>query len=78
MSSLKDYFHTDWGAMTTNDWIGTILTVVIFLLMVGLYVYVLRPKNRDKLESKRFIPMDEDRIDSGDKNGGEKPFSGRK
>ena len=70
MSSLKEYFHTDWGAMTTNDWIGLILTVVIFLLMVGLYVYVLRPKNRDKLERQRFIPVDDERTDSGDKNGG--------
>lgn len=70
MSSLKEYFHTDWGAMTTNDWIGLILTVVIFLLMVGLYVYVLRPKNREKLERQRFIPVDDERTDSGDKNGG--------
>nr|WP_218650000.1 cbb3-type cytochrome c oxidase subunit 3 [endosymbiont of Lamellibrachia barhami] len=56
--------------MTTNDWIGLVMTVVTFLLMVGLYFYALRPKNRDKLEKNRFIPMDEDRIDSGDKNGG--------
>ena len=78
MSSLKEYFHTDWGAMTTNDWIGTILTVVIFLLMVGLYVRVLRPKNREKYESRRFIPLDEDNTDSGDKDGGTESFPGRK
>lgn len=70
MNSLLEYFHTDWEAMTTNDWIGLIMTVVTFLLMVGLYFYALRPKNREKLEKNRFIPMDEDRIDSGDKNGG--------
>jgi len=71
VSSLTDYFQTDWEAMTTNDWIGTILTVVVFLLMVGLYVYVLRPKNRDKFESKRFMPFEDgDKQDSGDKNGG--------
>ena len=70
MNSLIDYFHTDWEAMTTNDWIGLIITVVVFLLMVGLYVYVLRPKNRDRLERQRFIPVDEERTDSGDKNGG--------
>ena len=71
MNSLKEYFYTDWGAMTTNDWIGTILTVVIFLLMVGLYVYVLRPKNRDKFESKKYIPLDdEDNKASGEKDGG--------
>ncbi len=70
MSNLAEYFHTDWAAMTTNDWIGLIMTVVTFLLMVGLYFYALRPKNREKLEKNRFIPMDEDRTDSGDKNGG--------
>ncbi|MEN8166389.1 MAG: cbb3-type cytochrome c oxidase subunit 3 [Pseudomonadota bacterium] len=70
MNSLAEYFHTDWEAMTTSDWIGLIMTVVTFLLMVGLYFYALRPKNREKLEKNRFIPMDEDRIDSGDKNGG--------
>ena len=57
--------------MTTNDWIGTILTVVIFLLMVGLYVYVLRPKNREKFESKKFIPLDDEvKQENGEKDGG--------
>ena len=60
MSKLKEYFYTDWEAMTASDWVGMILTVVIFLLMVALYFYVLRPKNREKLEKQRFIPMDED------------------
>ena len=70
VNSIKEYFHTDWEAMTTNDWIGTILTVVVFLLMVGLYVYVLRPKNREKFESKRFIPLeDEGKQENGEKDG---------
>jgi cytochrome c oxidase cbb3-type subunit IV len=70
VSSLKEYFHTDWEAMTTNDWIGLSMTVVAFLLMIIVYFYALRPKNRDKLEKNRFIPMDDDATDSGDKNGG--------
>ena len=70
MSSLKEYFHTDWEAMTTNDWIGLSMTVVAFLLMVIVYFYALRPKNKEKLEKNRFIPMDDDVTDSGDKNGG--------
>lgn len=57
--------------MTTNDWIGLTMTVVAFILMVIVYFYALRPKNREKLEKNRFIPMDdEDATDSGDKNGG--------
>ncbi|QEP43758.1 cbb3-type cytochrome c oxidase subunit 3 [Ectothiorhodospiraceae bacterium BW-2] len=46
--------------MTLNDWIGTILTVVVFFLMIWAYFYALRPKNRDELESRRHIPFDED------------------
>ncbi len=65
-----DYFRTDWGAMTGHDWVGTILTVVIFFLMLGLYIIVLRPKNRDKFEQQKYIPLDdEEQKDSGEKNG---------
>ncbi|GAB0148533.1 MULTISPECIES: CcoQ/FixQ family Cbb3-type cytochrome c oxidase assembly chaperone [unclassified Marichromatium] len=60
MNSLSDYFHTDWQAMTVNDWIGTILTVVVFVLMVVAYFLVFRPKNRDRLESMKHIPFDDD------------------
>lgn len=70
MNSLKEHFATDWAAMTVNDWVGTILTVVIALLMVVLYVYVLAPKNRDRLEAMRNIPFDEDKPDSGERDGG--------
>ena len=77
MNSLQDYFHTDWAAMTATDWFGTIFTVVMFLLMAGLYIYVLRPKNREKFESKKYIPLDDDEImNIGDKNGGKKSISG--
>jgi cytochrome c oxidase cbb3-type subunit 4 len=70
VNDLKEYFHTDWGAMTASDWVGMILTVVIFLLMIVAYFYVFRPKNREKLESKRFIPFEEDNQVSGEKDGG--------
>ena len=69
MSSLLEYFHTDWEAMTANDWIGMILTVVVFLLMVVVYIYVLHPKNREKLEAQRHIPMEEDRIQAEKQDG---------
>jgi cytochrome c oxidase cbb3-type subunit 4 len=65
-----EYFETDWQAMTAADWVGTILTVVIFLLMVIAYFQVFRPKNRDKLESRKHIPFDEDNEDIGDNDGG--------
>ncbi len=55
-----DYFDTDWAAMSTNDWIGTILTVAVFFLMIWAYVSVFHPKNRESLESRRHIPFDDD------------------
>lgn len=70
MNSLAEYFHTDWAAMTVSDWIGTILTVVVFILMVVLYFQVLRPKNRDRLEARKYIPFEDDKEFNGDKDGG--------
>jgi cytochrome c oxidase cbb3-type subunit 4 len=43
--------------------------------MVVLYVYVLAPKNRDRLEAMRQIPFDEDKPDSGEKDGRKEPLS---
>lgn len=65
MSNSGGYFDTDWAAMTLHDWIGLIITVIIFLLMVGLYVYVLNPKNKDKLEKQRHLPDEDDDDRSG-------------
>lgn len=68
MSKLLEYFQTDWSAMTATDWFGTALTVIIFLLMLGLYIWVLRPKNKDKIESHRTLPLEEER-NSENKDG---------
>lgn len=61
---MSDYFYTDWAAMTSHDWMGLFLHILIFFLMVGLYVKVLNPKNREKYESQRHLPIDDDWIDS--------------
>lgn len=60
MSDLLEYFHTDWASMTFNDWIGMLLSLGIFVLMVWLYFYVFNPKNKEKFESQRTIPLDDD------------------
>jgi cytochrome c oxidase cbb3-type subunit 4 len=70
VSSLAEHLHTDWEAMTTNDWIGLTLTVVIFLAMVVAYFQVFRPKNRDKLEQMKHIPFEDDNEHNGEKDGG--------
>jgi cytochrome c oxidase cbb3-type subunit 4 len=55
-----EYFQTNWSAMTLADWIGTIVTVGIFFLMVWAYIYAFHPKNKEKLESQRHLPLDDD------------------
>lgn len=60
MTNMGDYFYTDWAAMTVNDWVGLIMTVVVFFVMIWAYVYTFNPKNRDKLEAQRYIPFDDD------------------
>ena len=69
MNSVWAYFHTDWAAMTLNDWIGMILTVGIFIAMAVAYFQVFRPKNRDRLEAGRFIPFDVDKEERGENDG---------
>ncbi|MDH5473705.1 MAG: cbb3-type cytochrome c oxidase subunit 3 [Gammaproteobacteria bacterium] len=63
---MLEYFHTDWAAMTLNDWAGMIITVGVFVLMIWAYVHVFHPKNKEKLESMRHIPLDDDDEDSED------------
>jgi cytochrome c oxidase cbb3-type subunit 4 len=67
---MLEYLQTDWEAMTPTDWVGTILTVVIFVLMLVAYFQVFRPKNRDSLEASKHIPFDEDHADIGENDGG--------
>lgn len=47
---ISDYFHSDWAAMTPNDWYGLIFTIVIFFMMVALYTWVLRPSSKNQME----------------------------
>lgn len=53
--------------MTSQDWAGMIVTVVIFALMVIAYYLVFRPKNKDKFESHKNIPLDDEFTEHGEK-----------
>jgi cytochrome c oxidase cbb3-type subunit 4 len=66
----QSFFYTDWSAMTSHDWAGLIITVVTFVLMVIAYFYVFRPKNKNKLESHRFMLMDDETTTNSEKNNG--------
>jgi len=67
VSSLVEHFHTDWAALTLNDWIGLVVTVVVFILMIVAYLYVFHPSNRDYLETQKNIPLDDNRFETEDR-----------
>ena len=60
MNDLLAYFHTDWQAMTLHDWLGLAMTLLVFLGMIGLYVYIFHPANRERLQVHGRIPLDDD------------------
>lgn len=48
-----------YAIMTTVDWIGLSLSVVLFAATIGVYLYVLAPKSGRKLETYKYLIMDE-------------------
>lgn len=56
--------------MTASDWAGMIITVVTFILMVIAYFHVFRPKNKEKLEAQKHIPLDDELTNTEKNNGG--------
>jgi len=60
VNSLRDFFSTDWEAMTHADWTGLIIVLVLTALMIALYVWIFRPANRDKFEQYRDFVNDND------------------
>jgi len=69
VTKLMDYLHTDWAAMSRNDWIGVVFTVLAFVAMVAVYVLVFNPKNKDAFDSQSDMALrDEGEYNnSGDK-----------
>jgi len=60
VNRLVEYFETDWEAMTRADWTGLIIVLVLSALMIGLYVWVFKPANRNKFEQYRdFVNRDD-------------------
>ncbi len=55
--------------MTGTDWFGTVFTIVIFVLMVVLYIWVLHPKNKDEIESHRDMALNDDDLNSEKRDG---------
>jgi len=59
VNSLSEFFSTDWEAMTHADWTGLIIVLVLTVLMIGLYVWVFKPANRDRFEQYRDFVNDD-------------------
>lgn len=57
---MLDYFHTDWSAMTTSDWVGLTITVVVFFGMLITFWRALRPSKRKELEKEKYKILDDD------------------
>lgn len=60
MTKLVEYFHTDWAAMTSNDWQGVLITVGAFIAMIVVYVMVFNPKNKDTFDSQSDMALRDD------------------
>jgi cbb3-type cytochrome oxidase subunit 3 len=60
VSKLLDYFHTDWAAMTVQDWAGVIITVGVFIGLVIAFWWALNPKRRKKLEQQKYTILNDD------------------
>jgi cytochrome c oxidase cbb3-type subunit 4 len=58
---IKDYFQTDWAALTRADWAGLVIVVLLAMVMIGLYVWVFKPDNKNKFEQYRdFVNKDDE------------------
>ncbi len=60
MSKLADYFHTDWAAMTAQDWAGVIITVGAFIGIVVTFAWALSPGRRKRLEQQKYDVLNDD------------------
>ena len=54
MGILEQYLSTDWASMTTQDWAGLIVTVLVFLGMLITFALALRPSKRKELEEQKY------------------------
>lgn len=60
MSSLENYLNTDWASMTTQDWVGLIITVVVFFGMLITFWMALRPSKRKEMEAQKYKILEDD------------------
>ncbi len=64
-----NYLHTDWAAMSSNDWQGVLFTVGAFVAMIVVYVMVFNPRNKAAFDSQSDMAL---REEGENNNSGEK------
>ena len=52
-----DYLHTDWAAMSRNDWLGVFFTLAAFVAMIVVYVLVFNPRNKDAFDAQSDMAL---------------------
>jgi len=57
---VNKFLSTEWEVMTTTDWTGLIILLVVAALMTAAYFIILKPANRDKFEQYRDFVNHED------------------
>jgi len=60
VSNLERYFSTDWSSLTTQDWAGLIVTVLVFLGMLITFAMALRPSKRKEMEEQKYKILNDD------------------
>ena len=60
MSNIERYLSTDWASMTTQDWAGLIITVLVFLGMLITFALALRPSKRKEMEEQKYKILEDD------------------
>jgi len=60
VSNIETYLSTDWAAMTTQDWAGLIVTVLVFLGMLITFTLALRPSKRKEMEDQKYKILEDD------------------
>jgi cbb3-type cytochrome oxidase subunit 3 len=60
VSNLERYFSTDWASLTTQDWAGLIVTIIVFFGMLITFALALRPSKRKEMEEQKYKILNDD------------------
>lgn len=58
---VKTFFTMNMETMTANDWFGTVLTILSFVLICCAYFWVFHPTNKHSIEGHRHHLLTHDK-----------------